>query len=134
MIPVWEGPLDGRLADDESEDDVEMAVLLRALPSLAAFYGRDLTLLASAEDYAASYNGTPRALRGRTLLEVVGPDEHARCLSYFIRAAAGSTEHLELTRVDAAGRFRLQRLTLVPHVVDGLQVGIALLVEDVPVL
>ncbi len=102
---------------------VARAVRSQVLPSLAAFYGQDLTLLACTESYAADHGATADALWGRQLQDVVGAEEHEQLIGPALRAVAGFTVHTALRRRDG----RRQRLTLVGYVVDGEQLGVAVL-------
>lgn len=102
---------------------VAHAVRAQVLPSLAAFYGQDLTLLACTEAYAAQHGATAELLRGRSLREVVGASEHDQLIGPALRSVAGFTVHTTLRRGDGARH----RLTLVAYVVDGEQLGVAVL-------
>ena len=102
---------------------VASAVRAQVLPSLAAFYGQDLTLLACTEAYAAERGATPEALCGRSLREVVGEREHEQLIGPALRSVAGSTVHTTVRRGDGPGQW----LTLVGYVVDGEQLGVAVL-------
>jgi hypothetical protein len=102
---------------------VAHAVRSQVLPSLAAFYSQDLTLLACTESYAAEHGATADALCGRSLRDVVGEGEHDQLIGPALRAVAGFTVHTTLRRRDGRG----QRLTLVGYEVDGEQLGVAVL-------
>ena len=95
----------------------------QVLPSLAAFYGQDLTLLACTEAYAARRGATPEALCGRPLHDVIGAAEHDQLIGPLLRSIAGFTVHTTVRRADGHS----QRLTLVAYVVDGEQLGVAVL-------
>ena len=102
---------------------VAHAVRSQVLPSLAAFYSQDLTLLACTEAYAADHGATADALCGRKLQDVVGAEEHEQLIGPALRAVAGFTVHTMLRRRDG----HRQWLTLVGYDVDGEQLGVAVL-------
>lgn len=108
---------------EATTEAVARAVRAQVLPSLAAFYGQDLSLLACTEAYAAQYGATPETLCGQALLEVVGTQEHDQLIGPALRAVAGFTVHTMLHRGDGRGQW----LTLVGYVVNGEQVGVAVL-------
>ena len=122
------GTTTGALAHDHvvpsaAAEAVAHAVRSQVLPSLAAFYGQDLTLLACTESYAADHGDTVDALCGRRLQDVVGAEEHEQLIGPALRAVAGFTVHTALRRRDG----HRQWLTLVGYVVDGEQLGVAVL-------
>jgi hypothetical protein len=116
-------PVRDRTAPGATAEAVAHAVRAQVLPSLAAFYSQDLTLLACTESYAADHGAIAEALCGRSLHDVVGADEHEQLIGPALRAVAGSTVHTALSR----GAGRVQWLTLVGYVVDGEQLGVAVL-------
>ena len=105
---------------------VACAVREQVLPSLAAFYDQDLTLLACTESYAAEHGSTAEALRGLALRDVVDAAEHDQLVGSFLRGVAGATVHTTVRGSDG----RAQWLTLVGYVVDGEQLGVAVLAGD----
>lgn len=109
--------------------DVAAAVRAGFLPSLAAVYSQDLTLLACTESYAAARDLDPGVLVGLTAAEVMGREELGQIGSRLARSVAGATEHVTLRHLDRAGWPRRQHLTLVPYVVGGVQIGVAILTE-----
>ena len=109
---------------------VAHAVRTRSLPSLAAFYGQDLTLLACTDTYAASCGGTQEELCGRSVTEVVRAADGEQLMPHLIRSVLGATVHLTVRGLDEVGRQRLEHLTLVPYVVDGEQLGVAVLTDE----
>ena len=118
----------GALARDHvvasaAAEAVAHAVRSQVLPSLVAFYSQDLTLLACTESYAADHGTTADALCGRRLHDVVGPEEYEQLIGPALRAVAGFTVHTTLRHRDGQGQW----LTLVGYVVDGEQLGVAVL-------
>lgn len=112
-------------------DAITQAVQECALPSLAAFYDQDLVLRACTDAYAATYGSTQAALRSRDLCAVVGPEEHERLAPFAARSVAGETVHFVLRRVDENGRRQRHNVSLVAYVVDGEQLGVAVLTNNV---
>ena len=102
---------------------VAHAVRSQVLPSLAAFYGQDLTLLACTESYAADHGATATRCAAARCGTSSAQGEHEQLIGPALRAVAGFTVHTTLRRRDG----RRQWLTLVGYVVDGEQLGVAVL-------
>lgn len=115
---------------DDAAAAVADAVRSRVLPSLAAFFGQDLRLLACTEAFAAAHAATPVDLCGRRLVDAVGPAFGEQLLEPARRAVAGSTVHTTVERRGRCGSSTPQWLTLVPYVVDGEQLGVAVLTGE----
>jgi hypothetical protein len=106
---------------------VTHAVRTRSLPSLLAFYGQDLTLLACTDAYTASWGTTPELVCGRSVTEIVPDVECEQLVPHLLRSVLGSTVHVSMRGLDELGRPRCEHFTLVPYVVDGEQLGVAVL-------
>ncbi len=82
--------------------------------------------MACTESYAAQHGATADALRGLALRDVVDAAEHDQLVGSFLRSVAGATVHTTVRCSDG----RAQWLTLVAYVVDGEQLGVAVLAGD----
>lgn len=117
-------------ARSSTAEAVANAVQAGSLPSLVAFYGQDLTLLACTEAYAASWGTAPGRVCGRHVSEVLTPLEAEQLVPHLLRSVLGATVHVVLRGVDGRGRPRCEQLTLVPYVVAGEQIGVAVLCDE----
>lgn len=106
------------------------AVRARVLPSLGAFFGQDLRLLACTEAFAAEHASTPPELCGRHLTDVVSVPVADQLIGPAARAVAGATVHTTLVSSRPDGSLRQQWLTLVGYQVDGEQLGVAVLTGE----
>jgi hypothetical protein len=111
-------------------ESVAHAVRTRTLPSLVAFYSQDLTLLACTDDYTAPWGTTPDAVCGRSVTEILPHEDADRLVPHLLRCVLGATVHLRLRPPLGATHARREQLTLVPYVVDGEQLGVAVLQDD----
>jgi hypothetical protein len=136
---MWSRELEGvrmtmldavRPARSSATEAVAHAVRTRSLPSLVAFYGQDLTLLACTEAQAASWGTTPGRVCGRNVTEVLTGVEAEQLVPHLLRSVLGATVHVGLRGLDDLGRPHCEQLTLVPYVVAGEQLGVAVLSDD----
>ena len=121
---------DVRPVRSSAAESVAHAVRAGSLPSLVAFYGQDLTLLACTEGYAASWDATPEGLCGRFVVDVLTGVEAEQLIPHLLRSVLGATVHVGLRGLDDHGHPRCEQLTLVPYVVAGEQIGVAVLSDD----
>jgi hypothetical protein len=121
---------DVRPMRSSAAEAVAHAVQAGSLPSLVAFYGQDLTLLACSEAYAASRGTTPERVCGRFVVGVLTGAEAEQLIPHLLRSVLGATVHVVLRGLDDLGRPRAEQLTLVPYVVAGEQIGVAVLSDD----
>jgi hypothetical protein len=84
----------------DAADVVAHAVHTGSLPSLVAFYGQDLTLLACTEAYPTSGDAGPENACGRHASEVLSEIEAEQLLPHLLRSVLGATVHLALRGVD----------------------------------
>ena len=87
---------DVRPVRSSAAESVAHAVRAGSLPSLVAFYGQDLTLLACTEGYAASWDATPEGLCGRFVVDVLTGVEAEQLIPHLLRSVLGATVHVGL--------------------------------------
>lgn len=117
---------------ESARETVAHALRTRSLPSLVAFYGQDLIMLACTDAYAASWGTTPERICGRDMGELITGTEWKQLVPHLLRSILGATVHLNLRGLDHNGRPRCEQLTLVPYVVDHEQLGVAVLSDTYP--
>jgi PAS domain S-box-containing protein len=121
------GPADG----PDPHEARRLRVLFDGLPALIGYWDSDLRNVIANEAYVEWFGIAPEQMRGRHISEIVGEEVYTKNLPYIRRALAGEEQEFQRTLVDPSGRTRHSQVSYVPDVVDGVVVGLFVLVADI---
>ncbi len=110
----------------------DLRSILDAVPSMIGYWDRQLTNRVANQAYATWFGVDPGALRGKSMLELLGPDLFERNRPYIEAALKGQPQVFEraIPRPDGKG-VRHSLAHYLPDVVNGEVQGFYVLVHDV---
>lgn len=106
------------------------SIVLNALSSMLAYWGRDLRCVFANRTYQQCFGGDFQSLVGMSLDEVLGPDVFAHDKHYIEAALAGNEQISEHPVAHPDGTLRPSSTRYVPTLVDGEVMGLVAEVTD----
>ena len=124
---------DPGLVDDQdpAAEDRRLRVLFDSLPALIGYWDRDLRNVIANQAYVEWFGLTPAELKGMHISQVVGETVYEQNLPYMDAALAGAEQLFQRTLVDVSGAIRHSQVSYSPDVVDGVVVGLFVMITDV---
>lgn len=125
------GPLARREA--ASLPTVDVALLRRLvdrLPAMIAYWTPDGFNVFANQAYETMHGRTAEEMSGWHQREIFGERQFELNSPFFEAAVSGGEQHFERTIIDVAEREHHTEVTYVPDVIDGVTVGISVLVVD----
>lgn len=123
-----------RRAEEElAGSEKRLRMITNALPQLIAYVGGDRRYRFNNKAYEQWYGIPTEQLHGKTMLEVLGEEVHARCKPYVDQALSGVPVNYSLEiRLGQDNELRFVEASYLPHLDPGGQVlGFYSLVQDV---
>jgi PAS domain S-box-containing protein len=113
------------------EREAQLGLVVDALPTLISYIDGDLRYGFNNQAYQRWFGIEPKALQGRSVAEVLGPDAFAAVEPAMRRALGGEAVQFESTLAYRAAGTRQVSIHYVPHRVGEAVRGFFALVEDV---
>ncbi len=109
----------------------DLRTILDNLPSMVAYWNRDLQNRFANQAYLSWFGVAPEALRHTSLPDLLGPQAYAESWPYMQRALAGQRQMFERHVVDAQGNERFSTVNYLPDLEGGVVRGVFVQSTDI---
>ena len=109
----------------------DLRTILDNLPSMVAYWNRDLQNRFANQAYLSWFGVAPEALPHTSLPDLLGPKVYADSWPYMQRALAGQRQMFERHVVDAQGNERFSTVNYLPDLQDGVVRGVFVQSTDI---
>jgi PAS domain S-box-containing protein len=117
--------------DPGNTDAYYMRRLVDHVPSMLAYWDRDLTCRFANAAYKTWFGVDPQALIGASMASLLGPDLFAKNKPFILGALAGKPQSFERVVPGPDGIHRHSMADYIPDMVDGVVVGFLVQVTEV---